>query len=656
MANILEVVIKVTDQFTVEFGRAMAAGNSLEKSLGANFNKIGVLVAAQTAAISLLARQATSTAAQWGESLAVMSEKTGISTQMLAGMSFKAKLLGLDLESLQMGFKTLAGLAYDASRGSSEATAKFNHLGVAVRDDSGHLKTMDVLLNNVSDALSRITNPTERAAIAVDFFGRTGLNALPIFGQGSGALREWRERVNELGLSLSGPGAEALHQYQDDVETLHLALTGLQITMTTIILPTLEKVTNKVTEATVGMRQFGAEYPGITTEVWRLAGAIVGTGGLLAGIMGYIKWSPLAGQAMVVLATPLGALGALVLVVALHWKQLDYNFYSAVSGIVWGAGELVKGFGFLFPSLSALGQGMVNAGKETGAFADGFLVDAEKIKEAADKTKEAVGEVEPDIPPGFKELTDSIINKMLDDAFANESFIGEVDKRILDMHQLLAKEISEQLEKQQLVPEYPDMKPPKDIYPLTPGEFVIDETPKVNKTRAALEKMGLTANHIATGIGSAFGRAFAQMTFSGGNFARQFGQMMKQLFQDLMSEVLALIAKWAILNAIKGGGVSFLSVLGLSRGGEVPGFHQFGGEVHGPAGVDRVAARLTAGEWVIPKGVVDYIKRTAGQGDSGGARITNINQTFQAFDPYTFREWFRFGDAARQLRMMGILQ
>jgi hypothetical protein len=80
----------------------------------------------------------------------------------------------------------------------------------------------------------------------------------------------------------------------------------------------------------------------------------------------------------------------------------------------------------------------------------------------------------------------------------------------------------------------------------------------------------------------------------------------------------------------KGVGAVLGKIFGLQAGG--PAGYNAGGFVSGPTGIDRVPAMLTAGEYVLPKGVVDGIRNgtppaQAGQFNSGGMVSTGAGTT-----------------------------
>ena len=143
--------------------------------------------------------------------------------------------------------------------------------------------------------------------------------------------------------------------------------------------------------------------------------------------------------------------------------------------------------------------------------------------------------------------------------------------------------------------------------------------------------------------------------------------------KDFAIQVSQAIVKAAILSAIQsavsigtmgagaGGLVSGLasSLLSFNSGGYPRGFASGGG-------VDSVNARLTPGEFVLPKGLVDSIRlgkappRAAyanggmvAAGASNGASTVNVQmQTFAVPSRGEFRRWYK-SSVAPNVRSMG---
>jgi hypothetical protein len=93
--------------------------------------------------------------------------------------------------------------------------------------------------------------------------------------------------------------------------------------------------------------------------------------------------------------------------------------------------------------------------------------------------------------------------------------------------------------------------------------------------------------------------------------------------------------------------------LPFEEGGEVPRGYQTGGLVTGALGRDRVLARLTAGEMVLPKSLVDFMRRelkgSTGTGWGGRPTVIERHYHLSGIDSESIREALRYGSLGQEM-------
>jgi hypothetical protein len=70
-------------------------------------------------------------------------------------------------------------------------------MGIALRDQSGNLRSSEDLLGEVADAFARIEDPAERVRLAFKLFDSEGVALVNLLNDGSGALEEMRDRARD---------------------------------------------------------------------------------------------------------------------------------------------------------------------------------------------------------------------------------------------------------------------------------------------------------------------------------------------------------------------------------------------------------------------------------------------------------------------------
>ncbi|GEM_PF-4969061 len=264
----LSVVIKADDgQFKQALGDA-AKGLSGLKGRMADFNKelerISPLnlrnlgIAAVATGGALVALTARSIAAQ--AEVANLSERFGVAVEDLSGLSFAATQSDIDLAILADGLKYL-------SRNIGGASEKFEELGIQVKD-----RGLQQVLGDVADVFSRLPDGPEKAALAMDLFGRSGEQLIPLLNLGKEGLAQFREEAERLGLVMNEETAKQAKQLQDDLDALKRSGEALGQEMASRMLPSLSRITKAMREA--------AKESGV------LKALFVGLGGLAAESFG----------------------------------------------------------------------------------------------------------------------------------------------------------------------------------------------------------------------------------------------------------------------------------------------------------------------------------------------------------------------------------
>jgi hypothetical protein len=145
------------------------------------------------------------------ESVAAMddlAQRTGASTDALQGFQVAADLAGV--QNLEGALQKVTVVLGDAANGSESAQKAFANIGLSV-DDLMSLSPEDQF-RAVAAAIGDIQGPAAQAAAAVDLFGKSGVELLPLFASN---LAEIEERAKQLGIVLSADQVSAITEMDD---------------------------------------------------------------------------------------------------------------------------------------------------------------------------------------------------------------------------------------------------------------------------------------------------------------------------------------------------------------------------------------------------------------------------------------------------------
>jgi hypothetical protein len=175
------------------------------KDLGmatAGFDKLakGVAAFATLAGIQQLGTMVRDAANKLGD-LKDASEAIGITTDAMQELTYAAQLSGVSSDLLQTSLAKLSKNLGDAAMGGSAAKKALDTLGLS--GASLAAMPLDKALGVVADKMSKIENPAQRAALATELFGKSGLKMVNMLAEGSAGLNAMAAEARSLGVVIN---------------------------------------------------------------------------------------------------------------------------------------------------------------------------------------------------------------------------------------------------------------------------------------------------------------------------------------------------------------------------------------------------------------------------------------------------------------------
>lgn len=171
-----------------------------------------------------------------------LAQKTGLLVEQVAGLKLLFEKEGLGDE---FG-KTMAKL----SKGASEGNKAFEAMGITVRNSTGHLKSTRELLAEVADKFAGYRDGAEKTALAMELFGKSGADLIPLLNNGAAGIDEMDQRARELGLTLSKEAAAAAAQFNDNLFILKQYASSASVSVANELLPSLVDLSSAFATAT----------------------------------------------------------------------------------------------------------------------------------------------------------------------------------------------------------------------------------------------------------------------------------------------------------------------------------------------------------------------------------------------------------------------
>lgn len=212
----LSVLLELRDRMTGLLTRPIGQIQGMSKAwatMSAASAKAALII---KGSIALMGRAIT----QEADELVRLSNITGIGTEKLQELGMAAKLNSSSIQEMAVGLRHLARSATEAFKGNDSADEMFLRLGVSVRDANGSLKGTEQLFREVADGIAEVGNPTERAALAMEVFGRAGTNLLPLLSEGAAGFDKVGKITRELGIVMGDDAVRGLEAFGDQMTVL----------------------------------------------------------------------------------------------------------------------------------------------------------------------------------------------------------------------------------------------------------------------------------------------------------------------------------------------------------------------------------------------------------------------------------------------------
>ena len=206
----------------------------------------GLGIAAVAATLTSMARAAVDNADAMNE----MAERTGIAGSELSKLDYAAKMNGTTLENVEKALTKVSVKALDAATGNKAAAATFDALGISVLGLDGQLKSSDVLLQDVADVLSTVQDRTTRTALAVELFGRSGAELIPLMEN----MRDAKTEAERLGIVVGDDFQKSAAEFNDNIDRMGFLAKAFATDLANTVIPTLNRF---MTELTAGKEIFG---------------------------------------------------------------------------------------------------------------------------------------------------------------------------------------------------------------------------------------------------------------------------------------------------------------------------------------------------------------------------------------------------------------
>lgn len=345
--KLLEREIVETNASLEDYKTKLANANPYLSAIGATAEEVAektkkLSAVAGGMAIAMLGNAVNSALA--ADDLNTLAKQTGFTTDELQKMQYASDLIDVSMEAMTGSMRKLTANI------NSESEV-FDKLGVSIYDSSGELRNSTDIWYDSLEALSQVSNETERDALAMELFGKSAADLSGIVDDGGQALKELGQEAEDLGLILDQEALDSANQFNDAIDRLKArsgaAFMEMGATLAGTLVPALEALLEKVTEVVTWFANLDGSTQTVILTVLGLVAAISPVAGIISSlttVMGTLS------SAFTFFLSPAGMVIAIIGVLIAVGVALYQNW------------DLIKAKGTeLFNSISATFENIKNA-------------------------------------------------------------------------------------------------------------------------------------------------------------------------------------------------------------------------------------------------------------------------------------------------------
>ena len=240
------------------------------------FKAMAVFLAASTA--SRFVTGAIDQADAFGK----LSRQTGIAADSLQAYVNAGKLAGVEQSTIEKSLRRLAQSMREADQGVATYADAYKALGVSVRDSDGNLKESEVVLAQLADRFREMPNGATKAALAMEIFGRSGAQLIPMLNEGGDALERWNYQT-------SANFSQNAEYFNDQITMLGFGFDGFRKQLADALLPTLNELVGVFQEIFDSENDWTGLFKVIEVAIRSVAFAIMGAIALAKELIEFAK-------------------------------------------------------------------------------------------------------------------------------------------------------------------------------------------------------------------------------------------------------------------------------------------------------------------------------------------------------------------------------
>lgn len=224
-----------------------SANKELEK-VKQNLDKTAMTMAKFSAVITGALALSAKTTLDYTEQIDKMNKQTGVSTDTLQKLGYAASQEGVNMQDLGNSLKYLMQSLSQAKNGNETAINSFSALGINAQDSAFQMLSLEDKIKLISDSMKGLTDDSERTALVMELFGKSGYSIVPFLLEGSKEMGRLGDEAVKIGKVLDANLISKGEQVGDEVDRAKASFDALVLKIGSELLPVISDLSNKFTD------------------------------------------------------------------------------------------------------------------------------------------------------------------------------------------------------------------------------------------------------------------------------------------------------------------------------------------------------------------------------------------------------------------------
>jgi len=191
---------------------------------------------------------------------------------------------GASLEDVEKATRKMSVGIAEAAAGSATAQAELAALGLTAERLQG--LSPDQQFAAIADTLAMIADPGAKAAAAMNIFGKSGTNLIPMLNGGSKGIADMMKEAEALGLVMSGQDASAAAKLDDVLDQLWGTIESVKNAIGASLAPVLTQLGENFIAGIGIVRNFINDHRELVVQFARITAIVTAVGGSIVAIGG----------------------------------------------------------------------------------------------------------------------------------------------------------------------------------------------------------------------------------------------------------------------------------------------------------------------------------------------------------------------------------